>query len=920
MFKNILALILALALAFSSASGQTLGAQEQSKLHPRFQELLGAAPLMGLAKASAHTGLSVLQRPDGRGAVAVIIYTDDPEGLESKGVHLNSRFAGFATALVTVEELRALALEPSVMYLDPGNENYPLTDVSLTEIGATALHAGIVNGTPYTGQGAIVLVYDTGIDWAHLDFRNPADTTKTRILAIWDQTLTAVGGEAPPAGFSYGVEYTKVQIEDELDGTPSHVVREQDINGHGTHVMGTAAGNGLASNYRYTGVAPGADLVVVKGGDGSFSEAGMIDGLTYAGNIASSYGKPIVVNWSIGSQVGPHDGTRDYESAIDAFTGVPGRVVTVSGGNEGANPIHIAGTVPGGGTETITLTVPSYTPTPGSYNDRFVLDLWLDGPHPVTATVRTPGAYSYVRNADEWGTAPQTAEGTIYLSNSISPLNGKRNIYLEVYDPESNPPPAMGAWTLEITAAPSSITYDGWLARSSVGALSVTVAGGNTSMTLGMPGTSEGAITVASHVTKWIWKSDNGSTYSYTGADRTGDISTFSSIGPTRDGRQKPDLAAPGQGITAAMSSTSAQSSTRIVPGGKHYLTQGTSMAAPHVAGAAALLLGAQPSLDAFTIKSTLRSTANKDAFTGGAWNPTWGEGKLDILEGMVSTLYSGGQASQSILSYSSAAAYYIQLPSTSGLKYAVRFTAPFDGRVIGMMVFPNGGANGIKGSGSLAVSVAQDASGSVGGIPGTQIGSAVIIPFSQLVGGTWNTIDLTGTQASVTSGSEFHVTMEVAGSPGDTVQLLMDNDAGNRTTRSSGYLSGQWRNFADASYFGTGYNLLVKAVVASVTDVERISETVPLDAELDQNYPNPFNPTTVIRYSVPKTADVRLTVYDLVGRKVTTLVDLRQSPGVYEARWDGTNASGGPASTGVYFYSLETGGNALTRKMVLVK
>jgi hypothetical protein len=362
------------------------------------------------------------------------------------------------------------------------------------------------------------------------------------------------------------------------------------------------------------------------------------------------------------------------------------------------------------------------------------------------------------------------------------------------------------------------------------------------------------------------------------------------------------------------------QSTPRIDPGGKHFVNQGTSMAAPQVAGSVALLLGAQPSLDAATIKATLQSSANQDAFTGGVWNSTWGMGKLDVLEALVATLYMGGSASQSILSYAGTPAYYLQLPGTVGERFAVRFSAPFDGRVIAMMVFPNGGANGIKGSGSLAIKLTQDVTGSVGGVPGAQIGSTVSAPFAQLVGGTWNTIDLGRAQASVASGSEFHVTMEVVGAAGDTVQFLIDNDSGNRTTRSSSYFGGAWYNFADGSSFGTGYNLLVRAVVASVTDVERISELVPVGIALEQNYPNPFNPATVIRYSLPSAARVRLTVYDLMGRQVKTLIDEHEDAGVYETRWKGVTGSGMPAATGVYFYTLEAGSSTITRKMLLVK
>ena len=84
------------------------------------------------------------------------------------------------------------------------------------------------------------------------------------------------------------MEYTQAQINNEIDGTPAGFVRESDIHGHGTHVAGIAAGNGGTLGGKFTGMAPGADIVVVKGGNASFSETRMIDGLTYAHNIAAA--------------------------------------------------------------------------------------------------------------------------------------------------------------------------------------------------------------------------------------------------------------------------------------------------------------------------------------------------------------------------------------------------------------------------------------------------------------------------------------------------------------------------------------------------------------------------------------------------------------------------------------------------------
>jgi hypothetical protein len=89
----------------------------------------------------------------------------------------------------------------------------------------------------------------------------------------------------------------------------------------------------------------------------------------------------------------------------------------------------------------------------------------------------------------------------------------------------------------------------------------------------------------------------------------------------------------------------------------------------------------------------------------------------------------------------------------------------------------------------------------------------------------------------------------------------------------------------------------------------------VPIAFKLEQNYPNPFNPTTTIIYSVPTSSDVRLTVYDILGREVKVLVNEKKGPGVYTS-----TLNAGRLASGVYFYRLVAGSNIITKKMLLLK
>jgi subtilisin family serine protease len=190
--------------------------------------------------------------------------------------------------------------------------------------------------------------------------------------------------------------------------------------------------------------------------------------------------------------------------------------------------------------------------------------------------------------------------------------------------------------TVTATTVPQGGTFDLWLAGSSIvgnvnGDPVEFTSGHSFAKLVGMPGTAENSITVGAYVTKWSWQAVGGSTFSYQGSNRTNNFSLFSSMGPTRDGRQKPDISAPGQAIGAARSADATfQSALLLAPSGKYVIEQGTSMASPHVAGLVALMLQAKPSLTPAEIRAKITGTAVKDGLTGASVSAQWGHGKVD--------------------------------------------------------------------------------------------------------------------------------------------------------------------------------------------------------------------------------------------------------------------------------------------------
>lgn len=915
-------LLLAATILSIAAEAATPTAQQLAKIAPAFQGAIvrdGASTgLLVNALPARATGIAI----DGAPLYDAIIYADNPGALAELGIRVGSIVGGFATARLTASDMLSLSALQSVRYIDPGTILYPDNDVSKPDIGASLLHSGFLKGTPYTGKGAIVLVYDTGIDWKHRDFRDPADSTKSRILSIWDQSLTPVAGEAPPQGFTKGVEYTKLQIEAELGASPPNFVRERDVHGHGTHVMGIAAGNGSSLQTRkYVGVAPEADLIVVKGGDNSFSEPDIIDGLTYAKNKATQYYKPIVVNMSLGGQDGMHDGLSPEEVAVDSFVTTPGHVVAIAAGNDGDKPIHISGTIVPGDSVSITLSLPPYTQTPGPLNDILGFNLGFPSGVSVRAKVISPGGITYIRNANSFGTCPDTSDGLIYLVNEPISPSGKRVIDLEVYDNDTIRIPKAGTWTLRLSNATGSSTFDGWLYAKKLGTTQVILNGGNTSKTIAVPGTAKGAITAGSWMTRWSWPSATGVSQNFSSTDHTGNISVFSSVGPTGDNRQKPDLVAPGEGVASSLSSSAPASPSNILPGGVDQQMSGTSMATPQVTGSVALLLAAFPSLTASEVKSLLTGTAMTDGYTGSVPNPTWGNGKLDIFRAMARAVAPASVVTRQALQYDVLNSS-VEIGLTGTTKYAVRFSPSISGVLTGFQLSVSPQAvRPVAGSGSIVCEIYTNVPGSINGVPGTRIGNPVQYTFAQLSPYTRNHVDMSGAGISVSAGQDYHLILSLS-NPADTLFFSADNGA-SPAGRSSILSGTQWHNFADpSSPVRPDRNLRLRAVVTATSGLSTVEQLAgqPLEYRLDHNYPNPFNPSTAIRYSIPRQGPVTLQVFDVIGREVATLVQIVQPAGSYEVVWNGTDNSAMPVSTGVYFYRLQAGAFAKTEKMMLLK
>lgn len=741
----------------------------EKKIDPIFRQIIVQQKYKNLPndkKALSHFRVEPTEgRASNNGTIEkkyeCIVYTTHAQELRKVGVFINSVLTTFVTAWVTMDQIEKMADMDIVKYVEAPTSDYLHNDISVASTGASLLHEGKLNNTAYKGKNVLVAIYDSGIDWDHFDFRDPNDTSKSRIVRIWDQTLNALTGETPPATFSYGVEYTQAQINDELDGSPANVVREKDINGHGTHVAGIIAGNGSAlPSKKYMGMAPEADLIVIKGGEGTFSTSRIIDGITYLQNLANTLGKPIVLNMSLGSQFGPHDGTRSYEIAVDNFTSSsPGRAVVISAGNDNGANLHNKMSLAANATTSISFVVPAGT----TGTDVFQYRLYTKDNNAVSATITAPAAGgSLTANAGESKDGLVITDSfAVHLVNLVETPNNNRYVDLYVERNGTNRISPAGTWTLAITNnTTNTLAIDGWLYYKNTSFSSTSLVGGNSDYLVASPGNANSAITVASFAGRNTWYS-NAAAGAYTfPTTRIDSISTFSSRGPRRDEVLKPEITANGEAVISCLSSNATSfANTSITDIGLYVKDQGTSMSAPVTAGAIALLFQANPAATISQIKNYITSTANKTAMTeltGATPNPTWGYGKLDVFKA-ATAMFNCSPAEHRTYKYDSSTRNAQETGAAfTTQRVAVRFTPDISGKLGGVYF------NTFTTTTGLFIEVHTNNAGNPGTLLATiNIDSARIGKYS------WNYLDLSKLNITITNATDYFIVLGRIGTTG---------------------------------------------------------------------------------------------------------------------------------------------------------
>jgi subtilisin family serine protease len=573
-----------------------------------------------------------------------------PANTSAEALGLGPFGDGTASMRLTPAEAIAFGAAHPDMEMFVGPPLRPLLDKSRAWTGATVFR----DETGFDGKGVAVGVIDTGIDILHPDFRGvggggggAAYPELEDQYCVRQGTTCAIFSEAEINGFLKN---------NETGGT-------RDMSGHGTHVTSIAAGNGgpmVNAFPRYIGVAPGADLII--GAMDGFQDEDVAYAAKFIFERADSMGKPCVVNLSIGSDYGPHDGSSILERRLSRLVGdnKPGHAIVTAAGNSGGLYVVAGHEDEPWGIHTETrvypnadMRVPIYAPV--SKGGHGFLWITFQPGDEVAVGLEGPDGATWVQPV-----APGHEGGFKNGPSSAGVVNN-------VFKPGSSLVPvtngAVVVWSGEWKEGSEfAIHLSGngnaqmWL--TSTGDLADTVGllfkRAIRQGTINVPASAPSLLAVGCTLNRLGWPTVNGPAkpveLSNFGGDDKPELDSvcyFSSAGPTPGGLPKPEISAPGGFVGGAMAKTA---DPRTAPGGLfdgagcpddvkncfvvdeyHAIAAGTSMSSPHVAGAIALLFQSNPNLTQAQATAVLQAGARYPK--GKVANPVQlGPGELDLL------------------------------------------------------------------------------------------------------------------------------------------------------------------------------------------------------------------------------------------------------------------------------------------------
>lgn len=543
------------------------------------------------------------------------------------GLKVGAVIGKVATIRIPVQWLREDFYYPGIEYIEVAEKTEPELDKAIIDARANLAHQGVGLPGPVTGKNVIIGIADWGFDYTHPAFYDTS-LTYNRLLAAWDQEKR-IGNK--PDGFSHGAYYKGA---DEL-AAAQHDTISVLYGYHGTHVAGIAGGSGGGTPYRGMGIE--CNLLFSQM---SRDVGGSLDAFYWMQQEAQAAGKRLVINNSWGGYRNhPLDGTSLTSQAIDELS-AQGVVFVFSAGNNGDINFHLQKTF---NNDSVRTRIMGFNYATDNQLWGQTISMWGEAGHSFSVQLRILDDANEVVAQSELintSTADPFIESMLiigpdtvfynFITDAIHPLNNRPQLTLNVRSTKASLKKTLLAtaesgtvhfWNTRLT------TYGGGNWGYGFTAPIAGYVNGDKNYGIGHPGVTNSVITVAAHQTDFL-------------------LTGFSSTGPRMDGVMKPDISAPGQNLISAFNSFALDNITPAAVSmfqGKEYKfipLSGTSMSAPMVAGAAALLLEADPTLSAEQVKNILLNEAREDNLTGplpAEGHVRWGHGKLDVYNALVS-------------------------------------------------------------------------------------------------------------------------------------------------------------------------------------------------------------------------------------------------------------------------------------------
>ncbi len=509
-----------------------------------------------------------------------------PPGVDAASLGLLPVAPGIGAIRLAVADVAPFAAAHPGLAVGVAPPIRPLLDVSGTWTHVSQFQSA----TGYYGQGVIVGVIDTGLDVLHPDFR----TADGHSRVAWMLVAGSPAGLHPAEEAAFGCTdpnqtpcaiYAAADIDAMIaKGLPVGADNLQDPEGHGTHVSSIAAGNGGPSVNkapRYVGLAPEATLIVAAPtAGGGFVDTDILNAARFVFDRAEVVGGPVVVNLSLGTDYGPHDGSSVLETGLSAMVGddQPGRAIVVAAGNSGeltvplggGGPLGIHTEVHVGEGEVARVPIVAGAANSGTgyvwitFSPGAVVDVGLEGPGGSTwVGLTSPGNEAGYQS----GSGMSALQGGVIndLPGADAKLAGTNSavvVFSGHWDDESELAVILrgtGDASLWITAEGDAV--QGLFFEKAI-----------RQGTINVPASAPGLLAVGCTLNRIAWTPLGGPRVTLSAVD--GDSSpvpdsacSFSASGPTPAGVQKPELSAPGAFVGAAMSADADPRRARL-PGG----------------------------------------------------------------------------------------------------------------------------------------------------------------------------------------------------------------------------------------------------------------------------------------------------------------------------------------------------------------